>query len=43
VDELPEYTDDFSENWEGVPVDDSSLPDPWLYNKPHFFLVLFLS
>ncbi|KZS09767.1 Uncharacterized protein APZ42_025936 [Daphnia magna] len=37
VDELREYTDDFSENWEGVPVDDdchSSLHDPWLSFKP---------
>ncbi|XP_046461096.1 uncharacterized protein LOC124207595 [Daphnia pulex] len=32
--ELREHKDDFSENWEGVPVDDSSLNDPWLSFKP---------
>jgi hypothetical protein len=33
VDELREYTEGFSENWEGVPVDDSSLNDQWLSFK----------
>jgi hypothetical protein len=32
--ELQEHKDDFSENWEGLPVVDSSLNDPWLSFKP---------
>ncbi|EFX78455.1 hypothetical protein DAPPUDRAFT_105251 [Daphnia pulex] len=37
--ELREHKDDFSENWEGVPIDDSSLNDPWLSFKPEDFPV----